>query len=373
MSDDHYRPQASAGPTAAASGFEASDWQGGGSTRPSAPRKAFGRAPQLHTRARPARRAEEFDRAREIVSIAKQAMENTFADARSGRPVNAKALLPIVDGIMSSLTRNTQAIPSIMRLKSAHEYTYLHSVAVCGLMVGLAQEMQFEPAVVRDIGLGGLLHDIGKAVLPVALLDKPGALTAAEQDMMRMHPKMGEKLLIEAGGIAATAIDVCVAHHERLDGTGYPHGLAADAISIPARMGAICDVYDALTSIRPYKARWSAAAAIDTMRSMPDQYDREILGHFVRMLGSFVPGALVRLRSDSLAVVLDDIGLDPLNPRVVAFHCAHRRQNLPWRRVSTEHDPIISVERADRWDFASDWPRLRDEIMALSHLELAAA
>jgi putative nucleotidyltransferase with HDIG domain len=299
-------------------------------------------------------------------------MERAFADARSGQPISAKALVPIVDGIMSSLTRNASAIPSILRLKKAHEYTYLHSVAVCGLMVGLAQEMRLEPAAVRDIGLGGLLHDIGKAMLPVEILDKPGPLTDAELTVMRTHPKMGEKLLVEAGGVPATAINICVMHHERMDGSGYPFGLAGDAISIPARMAAICDVYDALTSERTYKMRWSAAQAIDMMRSQPGQYDREILVHFVRMLGSFLPGALVRLRSNKLAIVLDDIGLDPLNPNVVAFHCALRQENLPWRRVCTESDPIISIERADRWTFGPDWPELRDQMMALSHLEHAA-
>jgi len=344
--------------------FESDDWRGPTAPVRIAKRASFGRAPQLHQAAKPGNHAVEFERAREVINVAKETMQHTFAEVRLGRSFNASSLTPIVDGIVASITRNPRAIPSILRLKSTDEYSYLHSVAVCGLTIALGREMGLGQSDLRDIGLGGLLHDIGKSTISNDLLNKPAPLTADEESIMRSHTKRGEKMLIESGGVPPQVIEMCALHHERLDGSGYPYGLEADSISVPARMVAICDVYDGLTSGRVDKESLTAIEAIELLRAEATKFDGQIVKIFSRMLGSLLPGTLVRLMSNRLAVVLNDLVVDPLNPSVAVFYCVDQHRMLPLRRVRTEVDQISSIERAEQWNFGTDWTDLRHSIIA---------
>ncbi len=129
----------------------------------------------------------------------------------------------------------------------------MHSVAVCALMVALAKRMGMPDDQVREAGVAGLMHDVGKMMIASAVLNKPGRLTRDEFEIIKAHPELGVKILMDTQPVAASVIDVCLHHHEKVDGSGYPHGLKGDQISIFARMGAVCDVYDAITSDRPYK------------------------------------------------------------------------------------------------------------------------
>src|SRR5256885_8926887 len=133
--------------------------------------------------------------------------------------------------------------------------TLFRSVAVCALMIVLARQLDLPPHQVRQAGYAGLLHDIGKMAIATSILNKPGRLTDQEFDEMREHPARGLELL-KAGGVDdPVVLDVCLHHHEKVDGTGYPHRLRGEDISLLAKMGAVCDVYDAITSDRPYKRR----------------------------------------------------------------------------------------------------------------------
>ena len=210
---------------------------------------------------------DELSQAARICHDAKAQVESMFGEARMGKALDAEACAPLVEEISRSVFRNPGALVSLARLKTQDDYTYMHSVAVCALMVALARESGEDEASCRSAGFAGLLHDMGKAMMPLEVLNKPGKLTDAEFDIMRTHPLRGHELLMEARGADALAMDVCLHHHEKMDGSGYPHKLGADAISRHARMGAICDVYDAVTSNRPYKAGWDPAESIARMAS----------------------------------------------------------------------------------------------------------
>ena len=119
----------------------------------------------------------------------------------------------------------------------------MHSVAVCALMVALAQQMGMDEAACRDAGMAGLLHDLGKAAIPLAILNKPGKLTDAEFAVVRTHAQLGWQMLQDGQGAPEAAMDVCLHRHERVEGAGYPNRLGADTLSVLARMGAVCDVY----------------------------------------------------------------------------------------------------------------------------------
>lgn len=319
-------------------------------------------APKLYRHARPSSFAAERARAADITRQARAAVETAFSDVRFGRKVSIEALSPIIDSIAASIARNPIAFSSVSRLKQLDENSYLHSVAVCGLMISLACELGLPDEALLEIGMAGLLHDIGKARMPAFLLSKPGRLTDEEYAMVKTHVERGVEMLAKSGA-SSIVLDVCANHHERMDGAGYAHGKTADSLTLPARMAAICDVYDAATSARAYKPALSQSEALERMAADTGQFDPALLGKFHAMVAIFPTGSIVRLQSDRLAVVLDDPGADPVTPPVRTFFCAISRRPLERRRVETTRDPIVGIERPDRWPLV-DWPKMRAELLA---------
>ncbi|WP_084253246.1 HD-GYP domain-containing protein [Sphingomonas pituitosa] len=261
----------------------------------------------------------EQAKAAAVVAGAFETVRSTFDDVRLGRAVAQEKVASLVDDIAGQLDRNASALLRVLQLKSKHQYTYLHSVAVCTLMVNFARHLRMDDETVRALGLAGLLHDVGKMAIPEAVLDKPGRLSAEEFALVREHPERGLALLREDPTMPALAKEVCLHHHERWDGTGYPHGLKAEAISVPARMGAICDVYDALTSHRSYKRAWLPARALGAMWSWAGHFDQQLLFQFMRSINLYPPGLLVRLASERLALVLHN-GARATRTRLLVFY-----------------------------------------------------
>lgn len=299
--------------------------------------------------------ADEVRRAQQIFRKGKQAVKDMFKDVRLGKAVETEGLQHLVNEMNLSLSRNPQALISVARIKSKDEYTYLHSVAVAALMVGMARLCDMSEEQVLKAGMAGLLHDMGKAVMPEAVLNKPGKLTDEEFAIMRSHPIEGHKLLTEWIGVPDAVLDVCLHHHEKMDGTGYPERLAGEGISQLARMGAICDVYDAITSNRPYKAGWDPAESLSRMASWQGHFDPDLFKLFVRMLGIYPVGSLVRLQSERLGVVVEQSGNALLTPKVSVFYSVRLKQALPVTVIDLadeqETDRIVSRESPEDWPF----------------------
>ena len=298
--------------------------------------------------------AEEMRTANAVCQKGKAQMHRMFSEARLGRAIDAESCMPLVHEISDSVIRNPGAIVSLARLKTQDDYSYMHSVAVCALMVALGRELGFDEQQCRIAGTAGLLHDVGKALMPLAILNKPGKLTDAEFDVMRSHPQRGHELLQEARGTVPEAMDVCLHHHERFDGGGYPHKLPNDKLNQLVRMGSICDVYDAITSDRPYKKGWDPADSIGKMASWKGQFDPTIFATFVKSVGIYPTGSLVRLHSERLAVVIEQNPAALTAPVVRVFFSLKSGMPVSLQRLdlsSGTSDRIVGRELPEKWKF----------------------
>lgn len=306
--------------------------------------------------------AEERAQAKRILSASKQAVNSMFREVRMGKALSTETAMPLVEEISSSVARNESALISLVRLKSKDDYTYMHSVAVCALMIALARELNLSEIQARQAGLAGLLHDVGKAVVSLDVLNKPGALTTEEFALVKQHPVLGHQMLLKANFQDEVALDVCLHHHEKMDGSGYPHGLKREQISIYAKMGAVCDVYDAVTSNRPYKKGWEPGVSLQRMANWKGHFDEVIFKAFVKSVGIYPVGSAVMLKSGRLAVVIDQNPASLLTPVVKVFFSTRSKSRVPIEILDLSkpgaNDKITGHEDPVLWginDFSQLW------------------
>ncbi len=309
----------------------------------------------------PANFLSEVEQARRICEQGTAQVKHMFGEARLSKTVDVNSTLPLVEEITASVSRHPTALISVARLKNHDDYTYLHSVAVCALMIGLARRLQMDELQVRLAGLGGLLHDLGKAKVALEILNKPGKLSDEEFAEMKMHPVTGADMLHDAEA-AAEIIDIALHHHEKVDGSGYPDGLKGNEISTFARMAAVCDVYDAVTSNRPYRDGWNPADAMHRMANWNGHFDKAIFYSFVKSVGIYPVGSLVRLSSGRVAMVVEASEGSLLCPKVNVFWSLHTGLPLPVETLDLADgfscDSIVSPEDIAQWkqvNFSKVW------------------
>ncbi len=295
---------------------------------------------------------EEVVRARILQGRAKKAVVSMFNEVRMGQALRADIAYPIVEEIHQSVSRNADALISLVRLKNKDDYTYLHSVAVCALMIALGKRLGLDGETLRHVGMAGLLHDVGKMLVPDAVLNKPGRLTDTEFETVKSHPMLGHQVLLKAQGLNETTLEVCLHHHERMDGGGYPDGLAGENLSLYARMGAVCDVYDAITSERCYKKGWEPSLAIRKMAEWQrGHFDLRIFHAFVKTVGIYPVGTLVKLKSGRLGYVVEQGKKSLTAPIVKVFFSEQANAHILPELVdlSDSRDVILSSHDPGHW------------------------
>ncbi len=296
--------------------------------------------------------AEEMVRAQRIHEQAGRVVRDVMRDARLGKAIHTADVESVVTDITTSVSRNSGALLSLLRLKDADDYTFLHCVAVGTLMVTFARHLALDPETVRQAGIGGLMHDVGKMKIPDRVLNKPGKLTDEEFAVIRRHPEEGHAILVASQAVGEIPLDITIHHHERMDGSGYPHRLPAGSITQLARMSAIVDVYDAITSDRVYHKGMSPTDALRKMFEWSKfHFDEKLVHGFMRCIGIYPTGTLVRLESGRLGVVTEQTEGDLLAPRVKVFFSVKNNVYVTPEDVdlSRSADRIASHELPEKW------------------------
>jgi len=271
--------------------------------------------------------AEEMQRAQRIHEEAKGLVDHVLCDIKQGKPLQVEQVDQLAEELVDSVFRNHDALACLGRIRDKDSYLLEHSVNLAVLMSIFAKSLSFKKQFMHDCVVGAMLHDIGKILIPDAILNKPGRLTAKEFDAIRKHAEHSRQILRETPGVSALAITIAGQHHERLDGSGYPDGLQGDQISRPGRMVAITDVYDALTADRCYKSAIPPTIAMKKLLEWSDDHlDRNLVHRFIKCMGVYPVGSLVYLSDDTLAVVTEQSDSNSLEPVVkVIYHATDRK------------------------------------------------
>lgn len=304
-----------------------------------------------------ATRDEEVRRAHAIRGRAQALVRNVMSDARLGRAVELEKVDHVVENITESILRNSGALLGLLTIKNKDDYTFLHSVSVCALLVAFCRTMGLDDETTRQAGLGGLLHDTGKAFVPDAVLNKPGKLTDEEFDLIKRHPRDGYEVLLKTPEIGPIPLDITLHHHERMDGNGYPDKLPSGSIQQLVRMSSIVDVYDAITADRCYHRGITATDALRKLHEWSSfHFDPKLVQAFIRCVGIYPVGALVRLESGRLGVVLQQNDANLLQPRLkIIFSTRSNSRVEPYEldlsrpMGSGGADRIVSHENPARW------------------------
>ena len=248
---------------------------------------------------------EEHAAAAQAYSKGKSTINKILHSAQFGQMLDTQVAEEVVSDCVESMLRNPDAMIWMSKIKHESEYTAEHCLNVCILAIAFGRHLNFGEAELQLLGLCGLLHDVGKMRTPKEILNKRGMLSDEEYLTMKQHTAEGYKLLKKEGSAPNIAIDVALNHHERPDGKGYPRGLKEGQISEFARVIAIVDAYDAITSDRCYsKAVSPVDAQKEIYQGRGKQFDEEYALAFMQAIGPYPPGTIVELHNGKVGIVL---------------------------------------------------------------------
>ncbi|MDR1064560.1 MAG: HD-GYP domain-containing protein [Azoarcus sp.] len=294
---------------------------------------------------------EERQHARKLHVEANRIVYDMMHDIRLGRQIEIEQIEPIIERIVDSIFRQQDALLPLAQLKKHDEYTFQHSVSVCALMTTFARAMEMTRDIIREIAIGALLHDVGKAVVPDNILNKPGKLTDEEFVEMKSHVVQSKIILENTPGISPIALTVAAQHHERYDGSGYPNRLKGKDISCYGQMSAIVDVYDAITSDRCYHTGIPPTEALRKILEWSKfHFNPDLAQVFIRALGIYPTGSLVRLESGRLAIVEEQHPDRIMLPKVKAiFHARGHYLKPEVLDLRYSQDRIVGYENFEHW------------------------
>jgi putative nucleotidyltransferase with HDIG domain len=235
---------------------------------------------------------------------------------------------------MAQLTiTEPHALFALSMLKDYDNYTFTHSVNVSVISLAVGRACAVDEEQLRTLGLGGLLHDLGKLRIDVKIITKPGRLTDSEFDEIKQHPRFGADIVAKMEGVTQDVMDIVIGHHLRYDRTGYPADTAGRPVSPLIDMAAIADAYDAMTTLRSYQRPFTPRSAISRMREVAgSSLHPALIEKFAAALGPYPVGSLVRLDNNEVGLVIKVDTTDPnLADIKIIFEAAGRLLDEPYR------------------------------------------
>lgn len=260
---------------------------------------------------------QELPRARKVFQTSLNMAKNMMDGIRKGQ-FDMPSAEPLVENILESLDQNADALFSLCKLRQKDDYTYTHCVNVSVMSALFARGIGLLQGEIQSTGLGGLLHDVGKSLIPLNILNAPRRLNDQEMGIMKRHPLLGYDYLKKNAAIPDEVLQIAIEHHEQFCGGGYPKGLSGKNISVIGRIAAIVDVFDALSSKRVYKDLMPFSKALSILYSMRGkEFFPGMVERFIRLLGVYPLGSAVELEDGCKAVVSEANMAAPMRPRVL--------------------------------------------------------
>lgn len=262
---------------------------------------------------------EELPLSKAVYRDAKHIVQQAMTDLRMGREINTDAVARVVDGLVDSVLRNPAALASLSRLKSFDEYTFFHSVNTSVLALGMGRSLGMDRETLHLLGMGTLLHDVGKTRVPLEILNKPGRFEPNEYEIIKEHALHGAEILSHTPGLHESAIKPALEHHERVDGSGYPHRRKGHELSQFGLIGSIVDIYDAITSDRVYHKAMPPFKALQFLYELGQKghVAPRLVERFIRCVSVYPVGSCVALKSGEIGIVTQVYPERPLQPKLL--------------------------------------------------------
>jgi HD-GYP domain-containing protein (c-di-GMP phosphodiesterase class II) len=266
---------------------------------------------------------------------------------KNGEIIDVAPLEAMADEMVDSIFKNPDAMVFLSRIRDKDTYLMEHSLNVGMLLANFGRYLRLRKPMLKELLVGGLLHDTGKILIPDSVLHKPGRLTVEEFEIMKKHVEFSVQFLEKAEGITKVMQTVAANHHERLDGLGYPRGLKGLELCLVSRISTIVDVFDALTADRCYKKGMPATQAFRILlQGCGTQFDEQLVKKFIKCMGIHPVGSLVKLKTGKLAIVMESNEELPLQPIVKIIYSSVGRHYLDVKVIDLARIPAEEIESA---------------------------
>lgn len=285
---------------------------------------------------------DELPRAKAALAETERVVADLFERLRRSDEAELTETTQAMGAMVESVVRNPDALSLLARLRQKSEYVYEHALSVSVHALAFGRHLGFDRPELLQLGLGGLLLDVGAARVPEVLLARPGALSPAEYAAVRRHVQYGVEIVRQRWGLGGIALEMVQGHHEREDGSGYPRRLRGAQIPIPAKMAAIIDCFDALSRPRPYAPAHSPSAALGMIHDWgQSSLNLPLVEEFIQCLGAYPVGSLVELNSGEVGLVIAHNRARRLKPRVLILLDRNKRPYPTPRTLDLLQDPLL--------------------------------
>lgn len=266
--------------------------------------------------------SERLVSAKKTFDEAKQIQAKILKDIKNGQTIDTTPIAAITSESIDIIFENPDALACVINIRTKDQYLLEHSVSVSILMSVFAKFLEFNKTLTQQLAIGAFLHDVGKILVPEEILNKPAKLTEAEFEIIKTHVVHSKKIVSDVKDLTEISRSIVANHHEKLDGQGYPLGIKGEQLSQYDKMISICDIFDALSADRVYKQGMAQIRAFAILRSMATSghLDISLVDQFIKCIGVYPVGSLVKLSSNRLAIVDSRNPDNPTKPKVKAFY-----------------------------------------------------